>query len=83
MLESRSASYRPGGKADTPLKTSVSEEVAQLVAQKARALGVTTAEYLRDLVMENVYGVDVLLSMHENYLKGLVQKGTSNGTNHE
>ena len=79
-IESRSATYRPVGKADQSLKTTVDAEVFEAANRRARELGITTAEYLRDLVMVNLFGTEYMLSLYQDHLKVIAQNGANTGT---
>jgi len=54
-LFSRATSH-PLGKCDTELKTAVPESLREEFSALAVLRGQTTAEYLRELVTEHVYG---------------------------
>jgi hypothetical protein len=78
-IESRSAQYSPFGKCDTEVKAHVPSEVADLAQKKARMLGVPISEYMRDLLIVNLYGVEHVRKLQEERLNVLAQNGPTKG----
>lgn len=64
------------GNADAELKTRVSDEAADDFRKLGRALGMTTSELLRVLVLTRLYGVEGVSSMTAAHLALVAGTGT-------
>lgn len=76
-LLSRTGAYNPLGKCICTLKTSVPMQVEIDVQAKAAALGMPTQEFLRELIMINLYGENYVVSLHEQRIKRVAAIGPS------
>jgi hypothetical protein len=74
-IQSRSAQYSAFGKCDTEVKTHLPSDVAELAQKKARLLGVPISEYVRDLLIVNLYGIEHVRKLQEDRLKVLASNG--------
>lgn len=64
------------GKASSVLKTAVPDCVADEVTRLARESGLTVSDFLRDMVLVRVYGVDQVSSMQRRRLELAAGIGT-------
>lgn len=64
------------GKASSVLKTAVPDCVADEVMRLARESGLTVSDFLRDMVLVRVYGVDQVSSMQRRRLELAAGIGT-------
>lgn len=81
ILESRSGTSNPFGKCTEVAKTMLPFEIKEGLARKVHEAGYgSEQEYLRDLIMVNVIGVDGLLKIQEERLRRFVTWGTGKGT---
>ena len=68
------------GKCTEELKTKGPLEVKELADRRARELGMTTSEWLRDLALIAVLGEDMVLSMYQDRVRGVASAGRVGGT---
>lgn len=61
---SRGPNSSPFGKLTAELKTRIPEQVAEDFEYRARSFGMTDAEYLREMVMVNLYGREHMASVY-------------------
>ena len=61
-------------------KVRLPDEADGMLVAKATEVGMSPGEYLRELVMVHLYGVDELARMHRSRLLSLAQPGVSAGT---
>ena len=71
-LESRSGTSNPFGKCTEEVKTLVPFEIKEGFARLAHEHGVSPSEYLREIVMVNVVGVDGVRKIYEERLARIV-----------
>ncbi len=55
-------------------------EIKEGLRRKAFDMGISEQEYLRELIMVDVLGVDMVLKLHEERLSGFRTMGTEKGT---
>lgn len=68
------------GKVDpNGIKVRLGDEASALLALKATRLRMSTGEYLRNLVMVHLYGVDELTKLHRQRLEVVSQVGPDAG----
>lgn len=65
-LASRSGTSNPFGKCTEEVKTLVSFEIKEGFSRLAHEHGVSPSEYLREIVMVNVIGVDGVRKIYED-----------------
>ena len=71
-LASRSGTSNPFGKCTEEVKTLVPFEIKEGFARLAHEHGVSPSEYLREIVMVNVVGVDGVRKIYEERLARIV-----------
>ncbi len=79
-LEARSAVYSPWGKATNEIKVRLPDEVKFAAERKASELGIPLGEYLRELVIVNIFGVEHAVSVHAKRLQLVATIGAEIGT---
>lgn len=74
-------SRSPGvfGKCTEELKTKVPVEIHEMAARRARELGMTTSEWLRDLALIALLGEDMVLSLYQDRVRSVAGPGLSEG----
>lgn len=55
-------------------------EIKEGIRRKAFDMGVSEQEYLRELIMVDVLGVDIVLKLHQERLGSFRTMGTGKGT---
>lgn len=80
-LSARGTSTSPFGKCDSDIKFRVPEQVKLDLAREASKLGLGESEFLRELVMVRLYGIDAVLSMDRQRLTAVA--GTGERIGHE
>lgn len=68
------------GKCTEELKTKVPIEIKELADRRARELGMTTSEWLRDLSLVALLGEDMVLSMYQDRIRGVANSGRTGGS---
>lgn len=68
------------GKCTEELKTKVPIEIHELAARRARELGMTTSEWLRDVVMIKLIGEDMVLSLYQDRVRSVAGPGRTGGS---
>lgn len=76
IMESRSGTSNPFGKCTELAKTMLPFEIKEGLARKAHEAGMGEQEYLRELIMVDVIGVDGLLKIHEERLRKFTIRGS-------
>jgi len=71
-MTSRSGTSNPFGKCTEEVKTLVPFEIKEGFARLAHEHGVSPSEYLREIVMVNVVGVDGVRKIYEERLARIV-----------
>lgn len=74
-LASRSGTSNPFGKCTEEIKTLVPFEVKEGFARIAHEHGVSPSEYLREMVMVNVIGIDGVRKIYEERLLRMAGTG--------
>lgn len=74
-LASRSGTSNPFGKCTEELKTLVPFEIKEGFARIAHEHGVSPSEYLREVVMVNVIGIDGVRKIYEKRLACMAVAG--------
>lgn len=77
---SRSGNSNPLGKCTELAKTMLPAEIKEGLRRKAFDMGISEQEYLRDLIMVDVLGVDMVLKLHEERLSRFTTRGTEKST---
>lgn len=70
-LASRSGTSNPFGKCTEELKTLLPFEIKEGFTRIAHEHGVSPSEYLRELVMVHVIGIDGMRKIYEDRISGL------------
>ncbi len=68
------------GKCSAEVKTKVPDEVKMDLERLAHSLGVDTSRVLRDLVMNRLYGADVLRRLADEQMRKVLGLGPENTT---
>jgi hypothetical protein len=77
---SRPTSSSLGGKQTVPIKTMVSDEVAEAFGAFAKQRGYGSAsDCMRELILVAVYGEDFIASLHRERITSLYRKGSATG----
>ncbi len=79
-LSSRSGTSNPLGKCTETAKTMLPIEIKEGMRRKAFDMGVSEQEYLRELIMVDVLGVDMVLKLHEQRIGSFRTMGAGKGT---
>lgn len=74
-LASRSGTSNPFGKCTEEVKTLVPFEIKEGFARIAHEHGVSPSEYLREIVMVNVIGIDGVRKIYEERLSRMAVAG--------
>lgn len=69
----------PMGKCTEELKTKVPLELRELADRHAHALGMSTSEWLRDLVSISLLGEETVISLYQERVRGVSGLGRSGG----
>lgn len=75
VMTSRSGSSNPFGKCTEEVKTLVPYEIKEAVARLANEHGMTPSEFLREIVMIRVLGVDDVRRIYESRLNSIAGIG--------
>lgn len=67
------------GKGESELKTTVPLEVKQLADKRARELGMSTSEWVRDVALIALFGEDMVLSLYEQRVRGVTKPRPDSG----
>lgn len=67
------------GKCTEELKTKVPVEIHELAARRARELGMTTSEWLRDVALIALLGEDTVLSLYQDRVRSVASAGRAGG----
>lgn len=67
------------GKCTDELKTKVPIEIRELADRRARELGMTTSEWLRDVALIALLGEDMVLSMYQDRVRSVAGAGRAGG----
>ena len=67
------------GKCTDELKTKVPIEIRELADKRARELGMSTSEWLRDVALIALLGEDMVLSMYQERVRGVSGLGRIGG----
>lgn len=78
-MASRSGQSNPLGKCTELAKTMLPPSVKEGLRRKAFDMGLSEQEYLRELIMVDVFGVDMVLKLHEDRLSRFTTMGTGKG----
>lgn len=68
------------GKCTEPVKTMLPIELLQQMQRRARDLGMTDSEYVRDLIAVSVLGLETVASMHRSRLEAVAMNRAGIGT---
>lgn len=68
------------GKCTEELKTKVPVEIHELAARRARELGMTTSEWLRDVALIALLGEDMVLSLYQDRVRSVASAGRAGAT---
>lgn len=79
-LASRSGTSNPFGKCTETAKTMLPPEIKEGMRRKAFDMGVSEQEYLRELIMVDVLGVDMVIKLHEQRINSFQTMGSGKGT---
>lgn len=80
LLFSRSGNSGPFGKLTAEAKTKLDENTHELAERKARDLGYPTlSEWLRDLIMMDVHGIEFVRSIYTARVDRMAGKGPKEG----
>lgn len=79
-LTARDSSTNPFGKCDSLIRAMVPEQVKLDLIREAARLGMGESEFLRELLMVRLYGLDVVVSMDRVRLAAVA--GTEHETRH-
>jgi len=77
---SRTTRTNPFGKCTETAKTMLPPEIKEGVRRKAFDMGVSEQEYLRELIMVDVLGIDMVLKLHEQRISRFQTMSTGKGT---
>ena len=78
-MASRSGQSNPLGKCTETAKTMLPPEIKEGLRRKSFDMGVSEQEYLRELIMVDVLGVDMVLKLHEQRIGRFTTMGTGKG----
>jgi len=67
------------GKCTEELKTKVPIEIRELADRRARELGMSTSEWLRDVALIALLGEDMVLSMYQDRVRSVAGPGRAGG----
>lgn len=64
-----------GGKRTAEAKTKLDEETKAMAESRAKSLGMSLSEWLRDLIIVNTRGEQYLRSVYDRRVRGVATKG--------
>ena len=74
-LASRSGNSNPFGKCTEDVRARIPYEVKEGLSRLANESGMSEAEYVRDVLMVHVLGVDAVIKIHEERIKRFAGMG--------
>lgn len=78
-MSSRSGASNPFGKCTEPAKTVLPPAIKEGLSRKVYDSGLSEQEYLRELIMVDVLGVEAVLNIHKDRLSRFQTIGTGIG----